>query len=129
MGLHAPGAEGGELWIAVTREPDPLASRFPEASEAWRNLDVAILQHLIVEQIAEPTFCPEGERVNWKFPHDLETLTSLTRSDDFQLGVVMQPTPLDSVRRVSEAGELMPQKSTFFYPKLATGFVIHPLAE
>jgi uncharacterized protein (DUF1015 family) len=41
--------------------------------------------------------------------------------------VVMQPTPLDSVRQVSEAGELMPQKSTFFYPKLATGLAINPL--
>jgi uncharacterized protein (DUF1015 family) len=35
---------------------------------------------------------------------------------------------VDAVRRVSEAGELMPQKSTFFYPKLATGLAINPLS-
>ena len=39
----------------------------------------------------------------------------------------MQATPLESVRLVSEASELMPQKSTFFYPKLATGLVINPI--
>ncbi|MBS0188026.1 MAG: DUF1015 family protein, partial [Planctomycetes bacterium] len=38
------------------------------------------------------------------------------------------PTPLKAVRDVSRANELMPQKSTFFYPKLATGLCINPLA-
>ena len=41
---------------------------------------------------------------------------------------VMNPTPVDVVRRVCESGEVMPQKSTYFYPKLATGLFINPLA-
>jgi len=44
------------------------------------------------------------------------------------LGVIVRPTPLEAVRAVSRAGELMPQKSTFFYPKLATGLFMNPLA-
>jgi len=44
-----------------------------------------------------------------------------------QLAVLVRPTPLDAVREVSRANQLMPQKSTFFYPKLATGLWVNPL--
>jgi uncharacterized protein (DUF1015 family) len=39
----------------------------------------------------------------------------------------MNATPVAQVRAVSDAGEVMPQKSTFFYPKLASGLVINPI--
>lgn len=116
------------LAVATTVQADPLATSHAGQSEAWRQLDVAILQHLVVEQICEPNFCAASSHVTWRFPHELEALNSWTKSDDFQLGIVMQATPLDAVRRVSEAGELMPQKSTFFYPKVATGFLLNPLS-
>jgi len=43
------------------------------------------------------------------------------------VAVLPQPTPMAQLRAVSEAGELMPQKSTYFFPKLATGLAINPL--
>jgi len=127
MGLVVPDANPG-LYIATTTQPDPLADLFPDACEAWRQLDVAILQHLVVERILQPTFCDGDKQPKWKFPHRLADVETLVNTADYQLGVIMQPTPLQSVKQVSEAGELMPQKSTFFYPKLATGLVINPLA-
>ncbi|MEX0655912.1 MAG: DUF1015 domain-containing protein [Phycisphaeraceae bacterium] len=126
FGLYDPDAET-PMVVATTVAADPLADRFSDRAEAWRQLDVAILQHLVVEQLCEPTFCEAGEQVKWKFPHELNVLKQLVDGPDYQVGVVMQATPLESVRQVSEAGELMPQKSTFFYPKLATGLVINPL--
>jgi uncharacterized protein (DUF1015 family) len=42
---------------------------------------------------------------------------------------ILAPTPLSAVRDVCLSGELMPQKSTFFYPKLATGLALYDLAE
>jgi uncharacterized protein (DUF1015 family) len=39
----------------------------------------------------------------------------------------MNPTPVAHVKAVADAGEVMPQKSTFFYPKLASGLVINPI--
>lgn len=129
IGLYDATAAGGDqLWLATTVDADPLAPAFPEATKAWRNLDVAIAQHLIVEQICEPTFCPDGGKVAWQFPHTLDELVQGGRQGKGQLGLVMQPTPLEAIGQVSEAGELMPQKSTFFYPKLATGLVLNPLA-
>jgi uncharacterized protein (DUF1015 family) len=129
VGLYLPGDPGQRMAIATTLDPDPLAATHGERSEAWRRLDVAIVQHLILERVFQEGLAgsvgPQG--VSWKFPHDLADLKTMTDSGAFQLGLVLQPTPLESVRKVSEASELMPQKSTFFYPKLATGLVLNPL--
>lgn len=129
IGIYLPheAAAQQRMWIVRPAKSDPLAQRFPKASPAWRSLDVAIVQHLLVEDICQPTFCPAGESVAWKFPHALDEVQSLLTQPAWQMGVIVQPTPLGAVRSVSEAGELMPQKSTFFYPKLATGLVLNRL--
>jgi len=132
MGLFNAAFPEAPLAILTTVDSDPLKATHGNQSEAWRQLDVAILQHLLVEKILEPTFCAKASdgsagKVLWKFPHSLGEVPAIIAKDHYQLGVIVQATPLDSVRLVSEAGELMPQKSTFFYPKLATGLVINPL--
>jgi uncharacterized protein (DUF1015 family) len=128
MGLYHPGRPDGSMSIATLRRPDPLAAWHPDRSPAWRELDVALVQHLLVEQICRPAFSPDRD-VKWKFPHDLTELKAVTDGGGYELGVVLQPTPLEAIKSVCEARELMPQKSTFFYPKLATGLVINPVGE
>ena len=73
--------------------------------------------------------CPRDGKPTWKYPHTLDQLRTDAADDGFQLGVIMQATPLKSVLAVSRAGELMPQKSTYFFPKLATGLVINPISQ
>ncbi len=46
---------------------------------------------------------------------------------EFQVGFFMNPTGLDQIKQVALGGERMPQKATFFYPKLPTGLVFHDL--
>lgn len=116
---------------------DPLEEKFPDQSEAWRHLDVAIIQHLIVDEICSPEL-NDGEPVKWAFPHSIDEVLALGRGEETgsaiagggkpQLAIIVRPTPLESVRDISRAGELMPQKSTFFYPKLATGLWLNPLS-
>lgn len=130
IGLYDPSWGGGPLAIAQTVDGDPLQGRFGDKSAAWRQLDVAVVQHLIIEELCQAHFCGSGggeERITWKYPHTLEQLRIDTESPGYQVGLILQPPSLESVKQVSEAGEVMPQKSTFFYPKLATGFVIHSL--
>ncbi|HCT43778.1 MAG TPA: hypothetical protein DF699_01030, partial [Phycisphaerales bacterium] len=55
-------------WPAVD---DPLDAQFPKQSQAWRTLDVALIQHLIVEEICQPEL-NNGEPVKWAFPHSIE---------------------------------------------------------
>lgn len=121
-------------WPAVN---DPLDAQFPKQSQAWRTLDVALIQHLIVEEICQPEL-NNGEPVKWAFPHSIEEVLEIGKGKETgssiagggrpQLAIIVRPTPLDAVRDISRAGELMPQKSTFFYPKLATGLWLNPLS-
>lgn len=127
MGLFCPNEEASPLSIVTTTQNDPLAATHAKQSKPWRQLDVAVLQHLIVEQICQPKLAQDGQPIAWKFPHTLAELHHDTHTSGYQAGFIIQPTPLESVRLVSQANELMPQKSTFFYPKLATGLVLNPL--
>ncbi|MBK7404729.1 MAG: DUF1015 domain-containing protein [Phycisphaerales bacterium] len=126
----------GRCFVATTQQPDPLKHQFPDKPEAWRTLDVAIIQHLLVERICQPKL-NGGQPVKWAFPHSVAEVMEIGSGHETgagggagfaQIAVIVRPTPLDAVREISRANELMPQKSTFFYPKLATGLFINPLA-
>ena len=127
----------GLIFCAWPATEDPLEDRFPEKPKAWRNLDVALVQHLIVEEICEPEL-NDGQPIKWAFPHTIEEVMAIGRGEETgstikgggsaQLAIIVRPTPLDAVKDISQANELMPQKSTFFYPKLATGLFLNPLA-
>ncbi len=128
--------ETGLCFVCFPATPDPLEDSFPDKPKAWRTLDVAIIQHVIVEEICEPAL-NGGNPVKWAFPHSINEVVEIGRGSETgagggagfaQLAVIVKPTPMDAVRDVSHANELMPQKSTFFYPKLATGLFVNPLA-
>ena len=117
------------------RRSDPLATRFPNKPRAWRTLDVAIVQYSIVEEICQAKL-NGGRAVKWAFPHTVDEVLAIGKGAETgagggsgfaQLAVVVRPTPLEAVKEISRAGVLMPQKSTFFYPKLATGLFVNAL--
>jgi len=51
------------------------------------------------------------------------------RSGDVQAGLFMGPAPVELVREVAAAGEVMPPKSTYFFPKVLTGLLFNPLED
>jgi hypothetical protein len=134
MGLY--DFASGRGFVVIPVPADPLSKRFGSKPPEWRTLDVAIIQHLIVEEICQREL-NAGRPVNWAFPHSVAEVAEIAKGAQTgagggagfvpQLAILVRPTPLAAVRAVSRAGELMPQKSTFFYPKLATGLFINPL--
>jgi uncharacterized protein (DUF1015 family) len=127
--------KSGKMAIADPAASDPLKSRFGGKPEAWRKLDVAFTQYVIVEELCQKAM-NGGNPVKWAFPHTLKEVEEIGRGAETgagggsgfaQLAVIVRPTPLEAVRDVSRANELMPQKSTFFYPKIATGLFVNPL--
>jgi uncharacterized protein (DUF1015 family) len=134
LGLY--DVASGRTFVATLAASDPLAEKFPGKPKAWRQLDVAVIQYLLVNQIAEPVL-NGGQPVKWAFPHTIKEVREICSGSETgagggksftpQLAVIVRPTPLAAVRDVSRAGELMPQKSTFFYPKIATGLFVNPL--
>ena len=72
---------------------------------------------------------PEAQaaKTNIWYPQDAAAALGDLRSGKGQTLFLMNGTPVAEVREVAEAGEVMPQKSTFFYPKVLTGLTIHTL--
>jgi len=94
-------------------------------SSDWRSLDVAVLHELILKKILGLGDANSEHKHNVTYTKDAhEVLTTLSGKSAFHLGILMRPTRIDQVVSVSEHGEKMPQKSTYFYPKLLSGLVI-----
>ncbi|MEM9914914.1 MAG: DUF1015 domain-containing protein [Planctomycetota bacterium] len=92
-------------------------------------LDVSVLHDLFIDQILRSRF--GGEAVTFKYTADQDEMVRWagegTPGTDDRIGVLLESTDLRDVMAVSRANEVMPPKSTYFYPKLATGLVINPL--
>ena len=109
------------------REPALLDSALPDRSSAYRTLDAAILEKLVFEgalaMSAEDVAAKRGLGYVKSVP---EALAALEGSYD--AAFLLRPTPIEQVRAVAQAGETMPPKSTYFFPKFLTGIVFNPLS-
>ena len=114
-----------------------MATLAPDRSEDWQGLGVSILHRLVIEDLLGATDLPKPMYV-----HDVdEVIEGLERGDSvgrdatgqagqggaFQLAALVMPATLEHIRRISQHGERMPAKSTYFYPKLLSGLVFNPL--
>ena len=105
-----------------------VATSVPQGSEAYRNLDVSILQSLVFERILGISADDMASEKYVTYFKDTGDAFDRLASAEFQAGFFMNPTGLDQIRDVAFGGERMPQKATFFYPKLPTGLVFYDLA-
>jgi uncharacterized protein (DUF1015 family) len=101
-----------------------------DRSEAYRRLDAAILEELVLKRAlgmsAQDVEAKKG--IGYAKSVD-EALATIDDDGDYQVAFLLRPTPVEQVREVAAAGETMPPKSTFFYPKVLTGIVFNPLGE
>ncbi len=98
-----------------------------DVPEAWRNLAPAVLQHLILEPLLgiDAAALAGGEAVS--YTHHLDELVQAVSDGSAGAGFVLPAPTLQDVIDTADAGSFMPQKSTYFVPKLPTGLVLHPL--
>jgi uncharacterized protein (DUF1015 family) len=112
-----------KLYQLACKNPDVLKDLEPNHSEPWRRLDVAILQRYLIDEAITPQF---GEPKKAYTAYEDEVVP-MTDGEKFQVALLLKSTPLGALEQLGRHGEVMPPKSTFFYPKLATGMVINPL--
>jgi len=62
-----------------------------------------------------------------RYVHLVEEVVEGAESGEFPLAALVMPATVDHIRTISQHGERMPAKSTYFYPKLLSGLVINPL--
>jgi uncharacterized protein (DUF1015 family) len=119
-------ADGNRTFAARYTQRQKLAELAPDRTEPWRKLDLAYLhRYLIDELITARTL--GGVSPTIQYVKAINTAIDTARETN-GIAFICKPCTMDELRAVSHAGDLMPQKSTFFYPKLATGLVINPLA-
>ena len=108
------------------KNPDLLAPLEPDKSEAWRKLDVAILQRYLLDEVLKPKFAG-GKELTKGYTPDPFAIGPQVDGERYQVALLLKPTPIGALEQLGQHGEVMPQKSTYFFPKLATGMVMAPL--
>ncbi|HHJ99053.1 MAG TPA: DUF1015 domain-containing protein, partial [Actinobacteria bacterium] len=117
-------ADGSMRLATIKADLDPARVIEGDQSDGWKRLDVTVLQELILKPLLG---------IDPDVPETLDRLAFAKTVDDaFAEGAdatfLLNATRLDQLREVALAGETMPQKSTYFYPKLASGLVMRSLA-
>ncbi|MCL6638396.1 MAG: DUF1015 domain-containing protein [Firmicutes bacterium] len=119
---------GGKLLLASLKDEENLLNRMPpDKSPAWCSLDVSVLHTLVIEK--HLGICSElrakGEHIT--YTREEEGALQAVDRGEYQLAFFLNPTLVEEVTAVAANGEKMPQKSTYFYPKLLTGLVVNSL--
>jgi uncharacterized protein (DUF1015 family) len=114
------------LYALKLKNLDVLKRLDPAKSDAWRRLDVAILQRYLLDEILQVKFGDGNELIKGYTAYAREVAPQVDGSK-YQIALLLRPTPLHALEELGKHNEVMPQKSTFFFPKLATGMVMYAL--
>jgi uncharacterized protein (DUF1015 family) len=129
---------GGNAFLMVTKKGRTLLraketapwDKVPSLPQhiALRTLDVAILHSVILEHALHISPEAQASQANLRYSKDFaEAMSAPAREESVQVAFLMNPTKIEEVLNVAESHEVMPQKSTFFYPKIPSGLVLCPL--
>ena len=95
----------------------------PKRSHVWQALDVSTLEYAVLRETLGVTGdAPDTIAYTEDPAHALHEV----ESGRWPLAFLLNPTRVDQIIAVADAGERMPAKSTYFYPKQATGLVLNP---
>ncbi|MBS3977845.1 MAG: DUF1015 domain-containing protein [Syntrophomonadaceae bacterium] len=125
FGLFA-GGDAGYL-LALRQSIKPLEFAHSGATADWASLDVSILHNIILENILGIGSKQRANETNLTYTRSAQEAQLQVLNGQQQLAFFLNPTKISEVTTVAQAGEKMPQKSTYFYPKLITGLVINSL--
>ncbi|WAM32145.1 DUF1015 domain-containing protein [Caldicellulosiruptor naganoensis] len=109
-------------YLIKLKDPE-RALKNVEGSKAYKNLDVVVLQKLVLNDVLNITDEDILHQRNLKYTKSDKELIDIVDSGG-KYGFILNPTLVEELKEVSLSGEKMPQKSTYFYPKLMTGNVI-----
>ena len=135
----APPAGGGPLQLGYIDDRDERTYRLTLKDqaiadavlgghgEAYRRLDTGVLEALLLKSALGLSDEDISHFNGLFYARDTAEAVAMVRSGEYQAAFLMRPTPVAQVRDVAAAGENMPPKSTYFFPKLLTGLLFNPL--
>ncbi len=120
------GLAGESLFILNLRDPDIISHMMPYFhSELYRNLDVSIVDHVILENLLTMSY--DNETTSLNYIYDRQDAINKVISQEYQLALLINPATPELIKAVADAGDKMPRKSTYFYPKMPSGLVFNRL--
>ena len=137
IGLEKAYAEGRKAFVLFTgdnnytllelKDISVMEQFIPNGSKALRELDVSILHTLVLERIFGIDKENMANQVNLTYTRSADEALATVDGQRANCAFLMNPTRVSEIRDVAAAGEKMPQKSTYFYPKLTTGLVMNKI--
>lgn len=118
----------GEWYLMTLKNLAVMDAALPDLSAASRQLDVSVLHTLVLEKILGIDKENMANQINLTYTKFFEEAIMKVDSGEFQCSFILNPTRVTEIRDVAAAGEKMPQKSTYFYPKMITGMVMNDLS-
>jgi uncharacterized protein (DUF1015 family) len=119
--------EPGRALRLELASPEAADSALAGHSEAYRRLDTAVLEKLVLEQALGMSGDDISHQRGLGYARDLDEAVKLLEDGRYDAAFMLRSTPVEQVRAVAAAGETMPPKSTYFYPKLLSGLLFNPL--
>jgi uncharacterized protein (DUF1015 family) len=133
--INALKAQQGTAFVAVTKDGALLLKARPEAvtktlagiPERQRQLDLTQLHAIILDRLLGLDAEKVREQTNIRYLRDAGEAVVQVRKGEADIAFLTNPVTMEQLREVAFAGEVMPQKSTDFYPKLLSGLTIYSL--
>jgi len=92
-------------------------------SETYKRLDVSIADHIILENLLGLSGGKEEARIAYSY--DRQDAVNRVLDQEYQLAFLLSPVKAEVIKAIADAGDRMPRKSTYFYPKLPAGLVLN----
>ena len=127
IGIYPGTIDGnaGAFYLFLLRKDADLETILPDMSEAQRGLDVVLLHRLILEKgLGITAEAVEAEK-NLGYEREIDAAIAAVDRGDAQLACLLNPVRVQQVVEIALGGDVLPQKSTDFYPKLLSGLAIY----
>lgn len=125
-GKSAFGYYDGSKYALITLKDNvDMFSFLPDMSAAYRGLDVSVLHSVILERVFGIDKENMANQKNLTYTKIIEEAVAAVDEKKANCAFILNPTRVSEIRDVALEGEKMPQKSTYFYPKLITGLVMN----
>jgi uncharacterized protein (DUF1015 family) len=125
--VRAGYLEGRRATMLSLRDQAIADAALPGHAEPYRRLDTAVLEALVLQGALRMTEDDISHLNGLEYARSAAEARRRVESGDADAAFFMRSTPVEQVRAVAAAGETMPPKTTYFFPKVLTGLLFNPL--
>ena len=124
--LVLSGLVAEKLLVLTLRDFNTAKKMMPYFhSELYKELDVSVVDHIILEELLGLSGSEDEAKISYNY--DMKDTVNRVLAQEYQLAFILRPIKAEVIKAVADAGDRMPRKSTYFYPKLPSGLVLNRL--